>query len=94
VRQRESGRLGEDVGVVTAPFRRGVVGRRRCHGAGAEYTFANFRLVFDRRFLDTVIGRTHNNEEIVRKVLDDQESGDALMEMHATRVYRRAREVD
>jgi type I restriction enzyme R subunit len=55
-------------------------------------TVANFRLVFDRRFLGTVVARMRSNEEIVKRVLDDEEFGEALMELYASRVYRRARD--
>jgi type I restriction enzyme R subunit len=54
-------------------------------------TLDNFRLVFDREFMNTVIGRMEDNEAIVKRVLDDDEFRDALMDLYATRVYRRAR---
>jgi type I restriction enzyme, R subunit len=54
-------------------------------------TFDNFRLVFDRQFMNTVIGRMQDNEGIVNRVLDDEEFRQALMDLYATRVYRRAR---
>jgi type I restriction enzyme R subunit len=53
-------------------------------------TFDNFRLVFDREFMRTVIGRMQDNEEIVKRVLDDEEFRQALMDLYATRVYRQA----
>jgi hypothetical protein len=49
-------------------------------------------LVFDREFIKTVIGRMDDNEAIVRRVLDDPDFQSALMDLYATRVYRRARE--
>jgi type I restriction enzyme R subunit len=57
-------------------------------------TFDNFRLVFDREFEKTLIGRMQGNEAIVSRVLDDEEFGDALMELYARRVYQRARDDD
>ncbi len=54
--------------------------------------FANFRLVFDRMFLDTVIGRMDDNEAIFKKVLDDPEFQQALMDLYAVRVYRQLRQ--
>jgi type I restriction enzyme, R subunit len=54
-------------------------------------TFDNFRLVFDREFEKTLIGRMQCNEAIVLRILDDEEFGDALMELYAKRVYERAR---
>jgi len=55
-------------------------------------TLDNFRLVFDRMFLNTVVGRMDDNEAIFKKVLDDDEFRQALMDLYATRVYRRANE--
>jgi type I restriction enzyme, R subunit len=54
-------------------------------------TFENFRLVFDRMFLGTLVNRMDENETIVRRVLDDEEFQDALKDLYASRVYRRAR---
>jgi hypothetical protein len=47
--------------------------------------------VFDRMFLKTVVGRMDDNEAIFKRVLDDEEFRDALVDLYATRVYRRAR---
>jgi type I restriction enzyme R subunit len=54
-------------------------------------TLDNFRLVFDRMFLKTIVGRMDGNEAIVKRVLDDPEFQSALMDLYATRVYGRAR---
>lgn len=39
----------------------------------------------------TVIGCMQENEGIVNRVLDDEEFRETLMDLYATRVYRRAR---
>ena len=52
-------------------------------------TLENFRLAFDRRFLDTVVGRMDENEAIYRRILDDEEFRKALLDLYAGRVYRR-----
>ena len=54
--------------------------------------FENFRLVFDRMFMGTVVGRMDDNEEIFKRVLDDAEFQKTLMDLYAARVYRRLRE--
>ena len=54
--------------------------------------FDNFRLVFDKRFLNTVVTRMDENEDIYRRVLSDDDFRDALMDLYATRLYRRLRE--
>ena len=55
-------------------------------------TLENFRLVFDHRFLDTVVSRMDENEAIFKRILDDAEFRQVLMDLYASRVYRRARE--
>jgi type I restriction enzyme R subunit len=54
--------------------------------------FENFRLVFDRMFMGTVIGRMDDNEAIFKRILDDDEFQKTLMDLYAMRVYRRLRE--
>jgi len=54
-------------------------------------TLDNFRLVFDRTFLRTRVGRMDENEAIFKRILDDPEFQAALMDLYATRVYRRSR---
>jgi type I restriction enzyme, R subunit len=57
-------------------------------------TLDNFRLVFDRMFLSTVVGRMDDNEAIFKRILDEPDFQEALMDLYATRVYRRARDVE
>jgi type I restriction enzyme R subunit len=51
-------------------------------------TLENFRLVFGRRFLDTIVGRMDENEAIYRRILDDDEFQKVLVDLYAGRVYR------
>lgn len=53
--------------------------------------FENFRLVFDRMFMGTVVGRMDDNEAIFKSVLDG-EFQKTLVDLYAMRVYRRLRE--
>jgi type I restriction enzyme R subunit len=55
-------------------------------------TLENFRLVFDRRFLDTVVGRMDDNEAIFKRILDDEDFRSALMDLYASQVYKQARD--
>jgi type I restriction enzyme R subunit len=55
-------------------------------------TLENFRLAFDNRFMGTVVSRMDENEEIFKRILDDEEFRQVLMDLYAGRVYRRARE--
>jgi type I restriction enzyme R subunit len=54
-------------------------------------TLDNFRLAFDRLFLNTVVGRMDDNEAIFKRILDDADFQTVLMDLYARRVYRRAR---
>ncbi|MHB8262318.1 MAG: type I restriction endonuclease subunit R [Acidimicrobiales bacterium] len=54
-------------------------------------TLENFRLVFDHRFLATVVSRMDENEAIFKRILDDEEFRQVLMDLYASRVYRKAR---
>jgi len=54
-------------------------------------TLDNFRLVFDRTSLRTIVGRMDENEAIFKRILDDPEFQATLMDLYATRVYRRSR---
>ncbi len=53
-------------------------------------TLENFRLVFDQQFMQTIVGRMDLNEAIFKRVLDDDEFRQALMDLYARRVYQRA----
>jgi type I restriction enzyme, R subunit len=52
----------------------------------------NFRLVFDRKFLQTIITRVDANDEIFKRILDDEDFRDALGEFYLRKVYERLRE--
>jgi type I restriction enzyme R subunit len=52
----------------------------------------NFKLVFDRRFLQTIVTRMDTNDEIYKKILDDEDFQAAIMEFYLRRVYERLRE--
>jgi len=52
----------------------------------------NFRLVFDNRFMNTVVGRMDLNEAIFKRILDDEEFRQVLTDLYAKRVYQRARD--
>jgi len=54
-------------------------------------TLENFRLVFGNRFLGTVISRMDENEAIFKRILDDEQFRQALIDLYTSRVYRKAR---
>ena len=53
--------------------------------------FQNFRLVFDREFLSTIVGRVDQNDAIFKKILDDEDFKQTLLEFYAARLYERLR---
>jgi type I restriction enzyme R subunit len=52
--------------------------------------FDNFRLVFERLFLATVIDRMDANDEIFQRILDDAAFKDLLLEWYARQVFAKA----
>ena len=52
----------------------------------------NFRLVFDRKFLQTIVTRVDDNEEIYKKILDDEDFKAVISEFYLRKVYERLRD--
>jgi type I restriction enzyme, R subunit len=52
-------------------------------------TLDNFRLVFDRKFLQTIVTRVDANDEIYKKILDDEDFRATLGEFYLRKVYER-----
>jgi type I restriction enzyme, R subunit len=51
----------------------------------------NFGLAFNRKFLNTVIARVDTNDEIFKKILDDEEFKHAIESYYLRKVYERLR---
>lgn len=56
-----------------------------------QNTLDNFRLEFDRKFLNTVVTRMDANDDIFKQILDDDAFRDVLSEFYLRRVYNRLR---
>jgi type I restriction enzyme R subunit len=54
-------------------------------------TIENFKLVFDRNFLKTVISRMDENEALFRRILDDPDFQEAVKDFYGAKVCREAR---
>jgi type I restriction enzyme R subunit len=54
-------------------------------------TFENFRLVFDRTFIETVVRRMDQNADIFKRILDDAEFQRTVLDYYAERLYGRLR---
>lgn len=57
-------------------------------------TFENFKLVFDPKFLKTVISRNDENDAIFRRILDDADFQQFVKDMYGDEIYREARKPD
>jgi type I restriction enzyme, R subunit len=54
-------------------------------------TFENFRLVFDRTFIETVVKRMDQNADIFKRILDEPEFQRTVLDYYAERLYERLR---
>jgi hypothetical protein len=54
-------------------------------------TMANFKLVFDKKFLNTIVGRMDTNNVIFKQVIDDADFQAVLADFYLRKVYRRLR---
>ena len=45
----------------------------------------------DNKFMDTIVGRMDSNEEIFKRILDDEEFQSVLADYYLHRVYERLR---
>jgi type I restriction enzyme R subunit len=54
-------------------------------------TLENFRLVFDPKFMDTIVGRMDSNQAIFKQILDDPDFKQALADFYLRKVYHRLR---
>ena len=54
-------------------------------------TVENFKLVFDRNFLRTVISRMDENDALFKRILDDTEFQEAIKDFYGSKIYRQAR---
>lgn len=57
-------------------------------------TFENFRLVFDRTFIETVVKRMDQNADIFKRILDDAAFQTTVLDYYAERLYERLRAED
>ena len=51
----------------------------------------NFRLVFNDKFISTMVSRMDDNEDLFKRVLDDREFQASVMEHYLRRVFDQAR---
>ena len=56
-------------------------------------TLENFRLVFERKFMSTIVTRMDANSEIFKKILDDDDFSEFVRDVYLKKVYEQLREV-
>lgn len=56
-----------------------------------ENSYDNFRLVFEREFMGTVVSRMEGNEEIFKRILDDLPFRAQVFDFYAEKLYERLR---
>ena len=56
--------------------------------------YDNFLLVFDQTFVDTIVKRVDSNEAIFKKILDEPEFRQTVLEYYADKLYDRLRRPD
>jgi type I restriction enzyme R subunit len=83
--------LGERDRLLFDQFERGWIDDTEVIAQARSNTMGNFRLAFDERFMNTVIEQMDDNEAIFKRILDDDEFRQVLMDLYAIRVYRHAR---
>jgi len=58
----------------------------------ANNTLDNFKLVFDPKFLNTIVTRMDSNEAIFKKILDDDDFRAVLADFYLRKLYERLRQ--
>jgi type I restriction enzyme R subunit len=59
-----------------------------------QNSLENFRLMFDRKFMNTIVTRMDDNEAIFKQVLDDADFRQVLLDFYLRKVYERLRSGD
>jgi type I restriction enzyme R subunit len=57
-----------------------------------NYSLANFRLVFDKKFLQPIVTRVDANEKSSKRILDDEDFRTTLGEFYLRKVYERLKD--
>jgi type I restriction enzyme R subunit len=72
-------------------FEEGWAGDQELAAQARNNTIDNFRLVFDPKFMSTVVTRMDSNEAIFKQILDDADFRDVLAEFYVRKIYERLR---
>ncbi|HEX7245369.1 MAG TPA: DEAD/DEAH box helicase family protein [Solirubrobacterales bacterium] len=72
-------------------FEEGWVADEELSDQARSNSLDNFRLAFERKFLQTIVTRVDDNEEIYKRILDDEDFQATLAEFYLRKVYKRLR---
>ncbi len=73
-------------------FEKGWVVDEELSDQARNNSLDNFRLAFERKFLQTIVTRVDVNEEIYKRILDDEDFQATLADFYLRKVYKRLRE--
>ena len=83
--------LGESDQLLFDQYEREWVDDPELAAQARENTEENFGLVFERKFMDTIVRRMDSNEGIFKRILDDEEFRQVLGDYYLRKVYERLR---
>ena len=72
-------------------FEEGWIADHELSDQARSNSMENFRLVFDRKFLQTIVTRMDANSEIFKKILDDDDFRELLGDYYVKKVYEQLR---
>lgn len=73
-------------------FEEGWVADEELSDQARNNSLDNFRFAFERKFLQTIVAQAGANEEIYKRILDDEDFQETLAEFYLRKVYKRLRE--
>jgi type I restriction enzyme R subunit len=83
--------LGEADQLLFDQFEETWASDRQLTDQAQNNTLENFRLVFDPKFINTIVTRMDDNQAIFKQVLDDREFQDVLKDFYVRKMYSRLR---
>jgi type I restriction enzyme R subunit len=84
--------LGETDQLLFDQYEQEWLGNETLAAQARTNDLSNFRLVFDKVFMDTIVKRMDSNEEIFKKILDDDDFKDLLLDFYVNRLFTQFRQ--
>ena len=92
--ERFGANLSETDQLLFDQFEEGWASDQELSAQARNNTIDNFRLVFDPKFMSTIVTRMDSNEAIFKQILDDADFRDVLAEFYVQKIYKRLRQED